>query len=174
METEKPKSKRTLIWVALGLTVALVSGGIFITREPTSPFPFLNKYQITERRSSEDGKLKILVLKADVSEVWQDVRNQFGGTRTYNLSGLTVSKGQVTEYRSITTGEGVIKVSNDLTFADDGFGMEINPQHVRPGYCAIAFTRPRTIFDRAMEWMRNTFKGPPKPTSDPPPVKISV
>jgi hypothetical protein len=169
MEVDQtPSKRRRLPWVWIGLAVVLIAGGILMTQEAASPYAFLNKYQVAEKRSSEDGKLRILVLKADVNAIWGDIQSEFRGRRVFASSGSLALNGSLTEYKSLGTDEGLIKVSNDLAFANDGFGTTLRDPEVKPGYCAVAFTRPKTIFDKAVDWIRNLFGTPPPPKTQQP------
>ncbi|MBC8063283.1 MAG: hypothetical protein H7Y17_00510 [Chlorobia bacterium] len=169
MESEETKPKRrTALWVTALMAAVLFGAGIWITREPPLPFQFLDKYPLAEKRSSRDGRLRIVVLRGDINDIWSDIRREYSGKRTFSSNGLMNVNGNVTEYRSLGTEDGLIKVSNDLSFANDGFGHTLNPTEVKPGYCAVAFTRPKTIFDRALEWIRRQFARPAaNPTSSP-------
>lgn len=167
MENERAPRKKWVVWTTISLAVVFLVGGVLVTREPALPFPFLSRYEIVERRTSQDGKLKILVLKADVSTVWDDVVYQQKGRRSLGAGSLPNKGGFVTEYRSLTTKEGLIKISNDLSFANQGFGVEITAQNVKPGYCAVAFTRPKTLLDQAIEWMHEVLgKSKQKPANE--------
>ncbi len=175
--------RRVGVWILIGV-LALVGGGLlWATREPPTPYAFLNKHPIAERRESKDGKLRIVVLKADVEDVWRDIQTEFAGKPVFSSSGFVNVNGLAAEYKSLGTDEGLIKVSNDLGFANDGyngngFGMTVSTPEVKPGYCAVAFTRPQTLFDKAIEWMRGFFGGskakPQEQPVPPPPRTIRV
>ncbi len=154
----KPK-RRTGIWIAIILAAIVLGGGFWVTREPATPFQFLDQFPLAERRNSADGNMRIVVLKGDINDVWNAVLTEFGGKRVIRSSGMTNFNGLVTEYKSLGTEEGVIKVSSDLSFANEGFGTIITAPEVKPGYCAVAFTRPKTVFDQALEWIRGVFGG---------------
>lgn len=177
MEEVEPKPKRRIgVWIMVGLAILIAIGGILITREPATPFAFLNKYPVAETRQSKDGKLRIVVFKGNLETIWQEIRTEFSGQRTFVSSGYMNVNGVSAEYKSIGTENGLIKASDDLAFANDGFGTYIVAPEKKDGYCAVAFTRPKTIFDRAMEWMRG-FINPPKAKEAPseaPPQTIRV
>lgn len=177
MDFEEPKPRRRVgIWIFVGLAILVAVGGILITREPATPFAFLNKYPVVETRQSKDGKLRIVVFKGNLETIWQEIRNEFSGQRTFVSSGYMNVNGVSAEYKSIGTENGLIKASDDLAFANDGFGTYIVAPEKKDGYCAVAFTRPKTIFDRAMEWMRGFFN-PSKSKEEaasPPPETIRV
>lgn len=156
----------------IGLALVIGIGGVMVTREPKTPYGFLNKYPISESKTSKDGKLRIVVLKGDITTIWNDIRTEFSGKRTFSSNGYMSINGIAAEYMSLGTEEGLIKVSNDLSFANEGFSTVMSSPELKTGYCAVAFTRPKTIFDRAMEWMRNFFS--PSSKTAPPPPKSST
>ena len=178
MDEVEPKPRRRLGRWILAASVFMVGGLlVWATREPPTPYAFLNKHPIAERRESKDNKLRIVVLKANVEDVWQDIRAEFKGRSVMSSSGYVNINGVGAEYKSIGTEDGMVKVSNDLGFADTGHQMVVTTPEVKPGYCAVAFTRPKTIIDRALEWMHGFFRKerPPREESTaPPPVSISV
>jgi len=158
----KRRKLNPLIWIVGVVSVIAIVVGMISSVEAPTPFDFLNQFPVAERRVSKDGSLRIVVLKADMQSVWQEVRTHFSGKRTFSSSGLMNLNGQVTEYKSLGTDEGMIKVSNDLQFADDGFSAAFTTPSLKPGYCAVAFTRPKSILDKAMEWLQRLFNPPSK------------
>lgn len=172
MEEAVPKPRRRVgIYISIGLGILIAVVGVLITREPATPFAFLNKYPVAETRQSKDGKLRIVVFKGNIDTIWHEIQTEFSGQRTFTSTGYMNVNGISAEYKSIGTENGLIKASDDLGFANDGFGTYIVAPEKKDGYCAVAFTRPKTIFDNAMEWMRGFFN-PPKakeaPTEQPP------
>lgn len=172
MEEAVPKPRRRVgIYIVIGLGILIAVVGVLITREPATPFAFLNKYPVVETRKSKDGKLRIVVFKGNLDTIWDEIRTEVSGQRTFTATSYMNINGVSAEYKSIGTGDALIKASDDLAFANDGFGTSIVFPEKKDGYCAVAFTRPKTIFDKAMEWMRGFFN-PPKakeaPTEQPP------
>lgn len=182
MDIPKARPRRRVgVWILIGF-LALVGGGLlWATREPPTPYGFLNKHPIAERRESKDGKLRIVVLKADIEDVWRDIQAEFAGKPVFSSIGYVSVNGLAAEYKSLGTDEGLIKISNDLSFANggyDGHSLTVSTPEVKPGYCAVAFTRPKTLFDKAMEWMHGFFGGskskPQEQPTSPPPRTIRV
>src|SRR5262249_40597374 len=111
-QEDRPRRKR-FIWIFAVLAVIFGAVGFWITREAPTPFGFLNKYEVAEQRTSKDGKLRILVLKADPLEIWKSIQTQFTGQSVYTSTGFMNINGQGTSYRAMATTDGIIKVSDD-------------------------------------------------------------
>ena len=164
---DRLKKPRVGLLIFCGVAVALAGLGLWAMREPPTPFAFLNQFPVAERRSSADGTLRIVVLHGDLNSVWNQIRAEFKGKRMFTSSGLTSVNGLITEYRSLGTDQGMIKVSNDLSFANEGYGGTFQEPDLKPGYCAVAYTRPKTVLDEAVEWVRRVFS-PRTPITPPP------
>lgn len=166
------------IWILIGLVLVAGAFLVWATREPPTPYAFLNKHPIAERRESKDGRLRIVVLKADIEEVWRDVRAEFSSQSVMSSTGYVNINGLAAEYKSLGTKDGLVKVSTDLSFANEGYRSLGSAPEVKPGYCAVAFTRPKTIVDKALEWIHGFFGGtkttPQEQPVPPPPRTIRV
>lgn len=157
-QLEKPRKRKGLFVVA-AFTLAILALGIYLTREPALPYGFLKKHPVVETRQSKDGKLRIVVLKADMKAVWNDIRAEFSQKQIFSSTQYSNLNGITAESFTLGTSEGQLRVSNDLSFGDKGFNQNILGPELREGYCVVAFTRPVTLFDRLLAWMNKFFGG---------------
>jgi hypothetical protein len=147
MESEESKKpRRTILWIGLACLCAVAAAVFWSSREPLPAYPFLKHFPIVEWRKSAEPGIRVAILKGDSEAVWKDAEGELSGKMMFNSSGMSNIDGVVLNYHSTQTENGVIKVSNDLNFAE-GSGFP----ELKNGYCAVAFTRPKSLLDRAVE-----------------------
>ncbi|HJP82709.1 MAG TPA: hypothetical protein VJ835_04315 [Fimbriimonadaceae bacterium] len=145
----------------LGTALAVVLATVgFLMQEPPIPYGFISKFPIDARKNSTDGKMRVVILKAPVDEVIAAMDAELKSKAIMSGEAQTNFNGIQTRSATLVTPDGALTVSNNL---DVDAGPEQYPS-LKPGYCTVSYTRPKSYFDRAMEWIQNLFhKQNPKP-----------
>jgi len=157
-------------WAIFGGAALLLVALLFVlTREPAPPFKFIAKYPLVESKETTDGR-RFVVLKGDMQDVARDAEAELGGDILVKGSSTSGFNDLITETRSFGTKKGSLSISSDISGAtfDNGQSFDSNgfmsmnrmaPGVLKEGYCAVAYTRPKSLFDRAIDWVRGLFGG---------------
>lgn len=175
MEVETKYQKRPkIVWITLGV-IAIVLVGLFVlaSQEPPPPYAFLRKYPIVERKVTQDGKTSFVVLKGKYEDVAKDAEAEFSGQTDYMSSSSGFSStsdgGWHVETRNYGLKDGIVSISSDIGGANldvtrsEPWSMKM-PES-KEGYCAVAYSRPKTFLDKIMDWVKGVFGSKPTPPS---------
>ena len=146
----KPVKRFLILGAVLTVVLATVA---FLMQEPPIPYGFITKFPIDSRRNSSDGAMRVVVLKASVDSVIEAMRSELKAKVIMSGESQTNFNGIQTRSATLVTQDGALTVSDNLEVPA---GPEENPL-LRPGYCVVSYTRPKSYFDRAMEWIQNLF-----------------
>lgn len=166
--------RKRVRWLILGvLSLLLVTTMILITREPPPPYAFLSKYPVIEKKETKDGSLRFIVVKGNYDDVVRDATNELATSSNlrYSSSSMASLNGIEIKMQSVGSGEGRVTISTDLS----GNGLTGNMSFsdgdpTKSGYCSIAYTRPKNLFDKMMDWVTGLF-GQKKPSQQ---VRLAI
>lgn len=166
-------------WIVLGTGVLFAGAAFVLTSEPEPPYKFLKKFKNVERKTTEDGR-RFVIVEGDYDEVVKAARAELVSPTTFSYvtTGSYSFNEATTQYSSFNSSDGIVTICSDLSgkacrISTDGFMTpEMGDPDNKPGFCAISYTRPPSLFDRVLVWMRSFFGGS-KPTS-PGPVKPTI
>lgn len=151
------RKKRIAIAVVAISAIALLGFMLWATRTPLPPFAFFRKYRIVEWRDSDKPNIKIAVLDGSVDAVWRDIEAELGKLAQVTSSSVSSVNGVTTKAYEIQTPHGAVRVSNRLMSTDkrvSAVSSLSNESQLPPGQCAVAFTRQKSLFERALDWFR--------------------
>lgn len=161
------RKKRIAIAVVAITAIALLGLMLWATRTPLPPFAFVKKYRIVEWRDSDKPNIKIAVLNGSVDAVWKDIEAELGKLAQVTSTSVSSVNGVTTKSFALQTPHGEIQVSDCVMHGDlssGGFTLRATDP-LPPGQCAVAFTRQKSLFEKALEWFRDLTGNQKSPSS---------
>jgi len=143
--------------VAGAIAIALLGLMLWATRSPLPAFAFFKKYRIIEWRDSGNPNVKIAVLDGSVDAVWKDIEAELGKLAQVRSSSISSVNGVTSKSYELQTPHGAVSVSNRVpatgASVTEAFSMD-NESPLPPGQCAVAYLRPKSLFEKALDWFR--------------------